>query len=83
MPMNNYLLQKEGETYFLLRQTVGLTDAGLDDAVEWHSDWERIFCSVSHEIVLEQYRKIAFSGDLVDLETFGEGSYGEGSYGPV
>jgi len=86
MPINRYLIQKQDETFYLMRQTAEIVDAGLGglgDEVEWYSDWERIFCSLDHEIVLEQYQKISFAGDLIDLETFGTGTYGEGAYGPV
>jgi len=83
MPINRYLIQKQEKTYYLLRQSVDLIDVGYMSPVEHHSDWERIYSSVSHETVLKQYRKIDFAGELVDLETFGTGTYGEGSYGPV
>lgn len=81
--INRYLIQKQAGTFYLMRQTVDLVETGPGEVRERHSDWERIFCSVSHEIVLEQYRKIDFAGELLDLETFGEGTYGEGFYGPV
>jgi len=80
MSMNNYLLQKEGETYFLLKQTVELVVLGHENDGEWHSDWEKIFSSLDYDEVRRVYENISFAGGLVDLETFGEGTYGEGAY---
>jgi len=88
MPINRYLIQKEGETFYLMRQTAEIVDAGLGglgDEVEWYSDWEKIYCSLNYDIVRGFYERmgIGFAGELIDLETFGEGTYGEGSYGPI
>lgn len=69
---SRYLIQKEGKTYFLIRQDLE------GDII--YSGWRRIYYSIHYDAVLEYYERSGFGGELIDeveiLEAFGMGMYG-------
>lgn len=80
MSMNSYMLERVGSVYYLSKQTIELREMGYGHDAEWRSDWEEIYSSKIYEDCLDFYAhsNFKFAGDLIDLETFGMGTYGGG-----
>jgi len=67
-----YLIQKDGEMYYLLHQDM--------EGRICYSGWRRVYFSCDYNTVIDYYHKSGFQGELIDeveiLEAFGEGVYG-------